>query len=388
MRILFVATYVHTADSGPVEVSAALGFGVTSAAALVTGLRGLGLHVDVVASDARRRTVWTGEMLTAVETAVTGARYDVVLAFHAFWPFTADLRWVLDDTAALPLVTYTHGSHWDETDLFRFEHYPELRWADLGNLMAADRVLTVSDYMRSTILGGVRSVSEKAADALAGKLRVVGLPLDLERIDAARRADVRDGITVVFNHAPNTAKQPGVFLDVAADALENTAARILVTRRFPEQSPWAGRLRDLAAAYPGRIEYGDDLPIDDYYTALWHSDIQISTATHESLGVATLEAMATANHCLLPRIGAYPEVTGDDPQVLYQDVGELRERLVELATTGPDTEVAARHSAAVRARYSPARVAVAVHAVLSEVATGEPPGRTGRAHTDTPPRFG
>ncbi|MEV0974341.1 glycosyltransferase family 4 protein [Microtetraspora glauca] len=372
MRILFVATYLHPADAGPTEVSGAMGYGVTSSAALVAGLRGLGLHVDVITSDARRLTVWTGEVLAAVEKAVARGHYDVVLAFHALWPFTADLRWVLDDTRSLPLVTYTHGSHWDETDLFRFEHYPNLRWADLGNLMAADRVLVVSDYMRRTILGGVSSVSEKAADELAGKVRVVGLPLDLERIDAARRPGTRNGTTIVFNHAPNSAKQPGVFLDTAEEILERTGARILVTRHFPERSPWAGRLRELAAAHPGRVVCGEDLPIDDYYAALWQSGLQISTATHESLGVATLEAMATGNHCLLPRIGSYPEVSGDDPAVLYGDVTELRARLVDLATTGPDAEVVARHYAAVRARYSPVRVATAVHAVLTEAVTGTP----------------
>jgi glycosyltransferase involved in cell wall biosynthesis len=174
-------------------------------------------------------------------------------------------------------------------------------------------------------------------------------------------------MTIVFNHAPNTAKQPGVFLDVAAEILERTTARFLVTGHFPEQSPWTGRLRELSAAFPGRITCGEDLPIDDYYASLWQSDFQISTATHESLGVATLEAMATGNHCLLPRIGSYPEVSGNDPAVLYEDVAELRERLIDLVSTGPDAEVVARHRAAARSRYSPASVAAAVHTVLSEV---------------------
>ncbi|WP_344935095.1 hypothetical protein [Sphaerisporangium flaviroseum] len=37
--------------------------------------------------------------------------------------------------------------------------------------------------------------------------------------------------------------------------------------------------------------------------------------------------------------------------------------------TGPDAEVVARRCAAAGSRYSPARVATAVHAVLSEVVT-------------------
>lgn len=371
MRILFVATYRQPpVTAGPVKVSGAMGYGVTCSDALVAGLRGRGVEVDVVRSGAHRLTVWTGEILAAVETAVRQARYDVVLAFHALWPFTADLRMVLDDNVRLPLVTYTHGSHWDETDLFRFEHYPRLRWADLGNLLAADRVLVVSEYMRRTILATVAKASAEAARELGARIRTTGLPIDLGRIDAARpkTAVQRSEVCVVYNHAPIAAKRPEVFLDVIGEVLARTTARALVTRRFPGDGPWAARLRELERAHPGRLACGRDLPIDAYYAALWGSDVQVSTASHESLGVATLEAMATGNQCLLPYAGAYPEITGGDPAVLYADPDELRDRLLELAVKGPDAEVAARHAAAVRTRYAPEAVAAAVHTVLTEAA--------------------
>jgi glycosyltransferase involved in cell wall biosynthesis len=345
-------------------VSASIGFNVTCAEALVAGLRGLGLQVDVFQSVAHRPTVWGGEILTAVETAVAAGGYDVVLAFHALWPFTAVLRQVLDDTVPLPLVTYTHGSHWDDTDLFRFERYPALRWADLGNIMAADRVLVVSDHMRRTILRSVRRASEEAAAELAGKVVVAGLPLDLDRIDAARGPEDQNDTMVVFNHAPNAAKQPGVFLDVAEQVLLRTGASFLVTRHFPEDSPWTVRLREMIGRFPGRVACGDDLSIDDYYAALWRCGVQVSTATHESLGVATLEAMACGNHCLLPRIGAYPEIADADPALLYRDTGELLDRLISLVRGGPDADVVARHSRAVRSRYSPTAVATTVQTVL------------------------
>jgi hypothetical protein len=269
-RILFVQTYRHRDETGRAAASDALGFGVTCADALAAGLRAADVRVDVVGSDAVRQTVWVGEVLERVERAVTSAAYDAVLAFHAFWPFAADLRRVLDDSVPRPLVTYTHGSHWDETDLFRFERYPDLRWADLGNLL---------------------------------------------------------------------------------------------TRHFPMGSPSAARVRELAGVFPGRVVQGDDLPTDDYYKALWRSRMQVSTAVHESLGVATLEAMVTGNHCPLPRIGAYPEVAADDPAVLYDDLGDLLARLV----AGPEAEVVARHDARIRARYSPGTVATAVRDVLAEV---------------------
>jgi glycosyltransferase involved in cell wall biosynthesis len=367
LRILFVQTYRHRAETGRARASDALGFGVTCSDALVTGLRAAQVEVDVVGSAAGRQTIWAGEVLDRVERAVPSGRYDAVLAFHAFWPFTADLRRVLDDSVpgSLPLVTYTHGSHWDETDLFRHQRYPSLRWADLGNLLAADRVLVVSRYLRDVLVRNVRAVSAAAGAELDRRVRVVGLPLDLPRIDAARRPPDAGRLTVVFNHAPIDAKRPGLFLDVTAELLARTTGRLLLTRHVPAGSPWAAAVRELSDAFPGRVVQGDDLPTDDYYKALWRGHMQVSTAVHESLGVATLEAMVTGNHCLLPRIGAYPEVAAGDPAVLYDDLGDLLARLV----AGPRAEVVARHDARIRARYSPATVAAAVLDVLTEVVT-------------------
>ncbi|GAA2097438.1 glycosyltransferase family 4 protein [Actinomadura alba] len=336
---------------------------MTCSDALVAGLRAVRVGVDVVGSDAGPQTAWVGQVLERVERAVTSARYDAVLAFHAFWPFTADLRRVLDDSVPRPLVTYTHGSHWDESDLFRFERYPGLRWADLGNLLAADRVLVVSRYLRDVLVRNVHAVSAAAGAELDRRVRVVGLPLDLPRIDAARRPPEPDRPTTVFNHAPIAAKRPGAFLDVTAELLTRTTGRVVLTRHFPRGSPWAARVRELSDAFPGRVIQGDDLPTDEYYQALWRGHMQVSTAVHESLGVATLEAMVTGNHCLLPRIGAYPEVAAGDPAVLYDDLNDLLARLV----AGPQAEVVARHDARIRARYAPETVAAAVRDVLAEV---------------------
>jgi hypothetical protein len=69
---------------------------------------------------------------------------------------------------------------------------------------------------------------------------------------------------------------------------------------------------------------GNDMRLGDYYWALWMADIQVSTATHESLDVSTLEAMYTGNCCILPRLGSSglrpghrrgPHRPGHDPAV-------------------------------------------------------------------------
>jgi glycosyltransferase involved in cell wall biosynthesis len=365
MRVLFVHPYTHDAAAGrSASSSDSIGFNVTCARALVRGLAARGAEVTPVRGDGDR-TRWVGRCLAAFEHQLAAARPDAVLAFHAFWPFTAELRRVMDDAACrVPLVTYTHGSHWDPTDLFRVDRYPRLAWADLGNLMCADRVLTVSRWMAGTIVAGVRAAGGPAvAEDLAARLRPVGLPLDLDRIDAARRPEGDGPPTVVFNHAPVRAKRPELFFRLADDLLRRTDARLLVTRRFAEPPP---ALSDLVRRWPRRVTLGGDLPIDDYYAALWRSQVQASVATHESLGVATLEAMATGNACLLPRTGAYPEITV--PEALYDEPPELLARLVHAVRhEGPRRALAGRQMTRARHDYHPLRVAGAVLDVLGEV---------------------
>jgi glycosyltransferase involved in cell wall biosynthesis len=365
MRVLFVRPYTHNLDARrAATASDSLGFNVTCADALASGLVERGVELTSV-SGRGEQTAWVGRCLAEFEHLLASTSPDAVLAFHAFWPFTMDLRRIMDDVGyGGPLVTYTHGSHWDPTDLFRFERYPRMAWADLGNLLCADRVFAVSEWMAGTILASVRSASKAAAEELEPRLRTVGLPLDLARIDAARQPEDTGPPTVIFNHAPATAKRPELFFELAWELLRRTDARLLVTRRFSAPSPGLARL---TRSYPGRVALGGDLPIDDYYAALWRAQVQASVATHESLGVATLEAMATRNCCLLPRIGAYPEIT--EPGALYDNPGDLLSALVDaVRDEAPRRALADRQMARARATYSPQRVARAVYEALLEVA--------------------
>ena len=352
MRVLFIRPYTHNPGARrAATASDSLGFNVTCADALAAGLIERGVELTTV-SGRGERTAWVGRCLTEFEHLLAGTSPDAVLAFHAFWPFTMDLRRIMDDIGYRgSLVTYTHGSHWDPTDLFRFERYPRMAWADLGNLLCADRVLAVSEWLAGTILASVHSASKTAAEELEPRLRTVGLPLDLARIDAARQPEDAGPPTVVFNHAPVTAKRPELFFELAWELLRRTDARLLVTRRFPAASPGLARL---TRSYPGRITLGRDLPIDGYYAALWRAQVQASVATHESLGVATLEAMATRNCCLLPRTGAYPEIT--EPSALYENPGDLLSALVDaVRCETPRRALADRQMARARRIQSAAR---------------------------------
>jgi hypothetical protein len=101
---------------------------------------------------------------------------------------------------------------------------------------------------------------------------------------------------------------------------------VLFTRRFGPSDYAYAQLCRLVKRFPNQVVLGNDMGIDDYYGKLWEAGIQVSTASHESFGVSTLEAMYTNNACLLPVCGSYPEICRNDSDVLY----DIREE--DLAT--------------------------------------------------------
>ena len=113
------------------------------------------------------------------------------------------------------------------------------------------------------------------------------------------------------------------------------------------------------------MRLGRDLGLLEYFQALWRSDIQVSTAEHESLGVSTLEAMYTYNCCILPELGSYGEITGHHPDVLYP-LGEqaLEERIRHFLDHPADRRRVAEELHHQVLRYAPARVVSAIAAPL------------------------
>lgn len=332
---LYVDTYTTLR---PVDIppSDALGYGLTSSTAIRQELTERGIRLIRPDVPVRRpnenppdRAEWTSTIYSAVLSAARRARPDVIFFFHIFAVFPSVVRKLLQDIGwKVPMVGYTHGSHWDPTDLYRFENYPELELADLANLYVLDRLLVVSNYMRYTLHENIALLSPGIAAKIDQKTSVTGLALDVEGIQLCRPPEKYSRPTIVFNHAPSSAKRPEMFMDAMSRIMGEHDVNVLVTRRFKKGDPGEIELRDLLRLYPDRVILGNDLTIPDYYSALWKSDIQISTATHESLGVATLEAMATDNCCLLPKVGAYPEVVRGDEDVLYSGTtNELTSRL-------------------------------------------------------------
>ncbi|MFI0450663.1 glycosyltransferase [Actinomadura sp. 6N118] len=344
-RWLYVDTYTSPADVAAGDVAAgpssdSIGYGITASAAIVAELEARGFDVIRVnphtpagqgsRSDSRAR--WTANVYRRIVDAIDREHPDLIFIFHIFSVFPSVIRKALQDMGTdIPVIGYTHGSHWDPTDTYRADRHPRLRLLDLANIDSLDRLLVVSEYMCRTLEENIGALSPALANDVTNKTSIVGLPLDTTQIQRQWTGEQFDRTTIVFNHAPIESKRPKVFTQAANEILDRHDAVIVFTRRFAEEDPGGKEVSELADRHPGQVVLGNDMSIADYYRTLWRSHIQVSTASHESFGVATLEAMYTHNCCLLPTKGAYPEICHNNPDVLYDGtVSTLVKRLTHL----------------------------------------------------------
>lgn len=326
MRILYVDTFTSPPTLKQDSPSSdSIGYGITSSAAIVAGLRLRNMEVITLNPrlpmnlDPRaRRADWTSRIYADIVNAIYNGPPDVIFIFHVFSTFPAVVRKAIQDLGVdIPIVGYTHGSHWDPTDLYRFKRHPGLKFADLGNLEALDVLFVTSIYMRDVLIDNIKQISPEVAAAIAAKIAVVGLPLDTSRIDQQKVSRRARRLTIIYNHAPIESKRPDIFIEAVSRVLAAHDVTVLFTRRFGSSDYAYAQLHRLVKRFPKQVVLGNDLDIDDYYGRLWKADIQVSTASHESFGVSTLEAMYTNNACLLPVCGSYPEICRNDSEVLY-----------------------------------------------------------------------
>jgi hypothetical protein len=169
------------------------------------------------------------------------------------------------------------------------------------------------------------------------------------------------------------ARTPDLFIRVMIRVLPRYEVDVLFTRNFGLRQPGGPALAELAERFPERVILGRDMPLDEYYRALWAADLQVSTATHESLGVSTLEAMYTENCCILPRLGSYPEICNGHPDVLYE-LGEdtLEERLCHFLDHPEQRRAVAAELKGMTAKYHPEKVAAGIARTVLDVAPARP----------------
>ena len=382
-RVLYLDAYTdpveRTSAPGSSPSSDAIGYAITSSEAIRTGLRAAGWEVlrpDISGLQDQkgpvRRLRWLLRTYECALDLLGTSPPDAIFVFHAFSVFPTEIRrMILDLRLDVPMIGYTHGSHWDPTDTFRFEVYPGMETADLANLCVLDKVLLVSDQMQDTLRASIGAFNEPLATSLETRYEVVGLPLDVTRIEKSR-TDERDARpTVVFNHAPVASKDPDMFVRVMRRILPRHDVGVLFTRMFPPDQAGGQAVAELAADFGDRVVLGNNMPLPAYYSALWRAELQASTATHESLGVSTLEAMYTGTCCILPRVGSYPEITGNHPEALY-DRGDdqLEERLTYFLDHPERRHAVANGLQQAAARYRPELVVRRIADVLDKVSSG------------------
>src|ERR1700694_4481544 len=165
-RILYIDCYTLDTLHGPqVPSSMSIGYGITSGRAIRRALVENGFQLIRPLADiepgadgsraARLRWVLLG--YERIARAVAHQRPDLIFLFHAFSAFPVEIRRILLELGcSVPMIGYTHGSHWDPSDSLRSEHYPGLEMLDLANLLALDRILFDSHFMKNTVIENVR----------------------------------------------------------------------------------------------------------------------------------------------------------------------------------------------------------------------------------------
>jgi hypothetical protein len=89
--------------------------------------------------------------------------------------------------------------------------------------------------------------------------------------------------------------------------------------------------------------------------------------------VSTLEAMYTGNCCVLPRLGSYPELCNDHPDVLYElGEGPLEERLRYFLEQPDRRRAVASQLQRMTARYHPQPVVKKISEAVLDVALNRP----------------
>jgi glycosyltransferase involved in cell wall biosynthesis len=379
-RVLYLDGYTVPDPKAGVPSSDAIGYGITASATIRDGLAALGLDIvrprlepsPAGPGGPDQRLSWILANYRSVLRELVEDPPDVIFCFHIFSVFPVEIRRMLLDLGlSIPIVGYTHGSHWDPTDTFRCETYPGMEVLDLANLHVLDRVLLVSEYMRTTLRSTIGAFNTPLAEHVDAHAAVVGLPLAVDRIDACRTGRRFPRTTVVFNHAPVSSKNPDLFARVMARLLPHYDVAVLITRDFAPWQPGGEVIAELAARFPEQVVLGRDMPLDEYFEALWAADLQVSTATHESLGVSTLEAMYTGNCCVLPQLGSYPEICDGHPDVLYElGEGPLEERLRYFLEHPERRRAIASELQQMTARYHPRAVVRKISEQVLDVARG------------------
>lgn len=371
-RILFLDPYTDPTFKS--ISSPEIGYGISCANAIKLGMAAKKLSViecSPTVTGELPKLDWIYECYKNLNH-LSPKKEDIVFIFHSLIHFPGEIRRLVNHHTRIgcPIIGYTHGSHWDPTDTIRNTSNPGLLYQDLANLLTYDRLLLVSDYYMKLLRNELEVLGPKVLDRFDNNSHVVGLPIDTPSIDGVKPAiDNRVGkanVRIVFNHALRTPKRPDLALSVMGRILaEVENCTIEITRDFERGTPLEAEFEKLSNQFSNRVFCYRTLPLRDYYKLLWDCDIQFSTASHESFGVATVEAMYTGNACFTPDNLSYPEITGGIGN--YHNIDELTE-LIKAAVQNTEFRMSIAESQKNRATsFNPMKIANKIYTVIENI---------------------
>jgi glycosyltransferase involved in cell wall biosynthesis len=236
----------------------------------------------------------------------------------------ATLRGLVPALARLPSALYFHENQFGYPPGDGPHGLLEAQMVSLYSALAADLLLFNSAYNRSTFLDGVATllgrmpdrVPPAVADLLAGKSRLLPVPVELAAPDAARQTPARAAtdarpLHLLWNHRWEYDKGPDRLLLACQALLARGVAFTLSVvgqqfRRRPRALDDLQRLLEQSDCAT-LAHFGHIQSRHEYVQLLRQADVVLSTALHDFQGLAVLEATACGCYPLVPDRLAYVE---------------------------------------------------------------------------------
>ena len=244
----------------------------------------------------------------------------------------AELLGLRPDLARLHKVVYFHESQLDYPVRKVQERDFQFGYNQITTCLAADMVVFNSKTLLRSFLDNIvrflnqqpdqRPDGEAIRAAVAAKSRVVYFPLELPQrsLPAGRRAPVH----IVWPHRWEHDKDPQAFFRVIDKLLEDGLDfRLSVLGQTCGEVP--GVFQEARGRLEGQVVAWGYREKEDFYVALQDCDVAVSTARHETYGVAMLEAAGLGCFPLVPNRLVYPELY--PPACLYNTEQQLYKRL-------------------------------------------------------------
>ena len=209
------------------------------------------------------------------------------------------------------------------------------RYNQITTCLAADLVLFNSATLRDAFLENIskhlKLQPDQRPDVLQireeveKKSRVCYFPLSLPEVRLDSRHSEKEEVHIVWPHRWEHDKDPEAFFRVIFKLLEEELDfKVSVIGQTYDQLPEV--FAEARQKLEGRIAtWGFKADKEEFYSALSECNVVVSTAQHETYGVAMLEAAALGCYPLVPRRLVYPELYPEE--CIYNTEQQLYKRL-------------------------------------------------------------